>query len=207
MQSKKQLITLGDDGELALKGADGSLQKLSNWKTGTAQSFVYLVIDCSGSMTGNKITKAKKGSLDFAVTAFSDGYFVGLISFSDSALHLCSPVNSSKELGIGVDRLTIQGGTNMTPAIEEATRRLNEKKDVLRAMVIVTDGLTINPQSALASAEKAKRSGISILTIGTDDADFGFLSKLASGTDLTKKVSNAYLEEAISSVARLLPRG
>lgn len=206
MQSKRQLITLGQDGELALKSSDGTVQKVPDWNVQTNQSFVYLVIDCSGSMTGKKIAQAKKGSLDFAETAFSDGYAVGLISFSDTASHLCSPMNNIKELTIGVNSIQIQGGTNVAPAIEEVISQFTQKTNSLRAMVIVTDGQTINPQSALKVAEKAKQLGISILTIGTDDADFDFLSKLASDTNLAEKVSNNYLQEAISDVAKMLPR-
>lgn len=207
MQSKRQLITLGQDGELALKSPDGTLQKMPDWNLQTNQSLVYLVIDCSGSMSGSKLEQAKKGSLDFAKTAFSDGYSVGLISFSDKTFHICSPINNLSELTMGINRLKVQGGTNMAPAIEEVISQFKQKTDALRAMVIVTDGLTINPQSVLQVAEKAKRSGISILTIGTDDADFSFLSKLASDTNLAKKVENNYLEEAISHVAKMLPRG
>jgi len=116
-------------------------------------------------------------------------------------------MNNLKELTLGVNRLKIQGGTNMTPAIEEVILQFEQKRNALRAMVIVTDGQTSNPQSALRVAEKAKRLGISILTIGTDDADFTFLSQLASDTNLAKKVSNDSLEEAISEVAKMLPRG
>jgi Mg-chelatase subunit ChlD len=207
MQPKKQLITLGQDGELALKAPNGTIQKMPDYSLQTNQSFVYLVIDCSGSMAGNKLAKAKKGSLDFATTAFSDGYSVGLISFSDSASHLSSPTNNIKQLTLGVNNLHVSGGTNMTPAIEEVISQFRQKTNALRAMVIITDGLTINPQSALKSAEKAKQLGISILTIGTDDADFKFLSQLASDSNLAKKVSSTYLEVAISDVARMLPRG
>ena len=207
MQSKKQLITLGDDGELALKSSDGSIQQLPDFSIRASQSLVYLVIDCSGSMTGTKITQAKRGSLDFATSAFSEGYSVGLISFSDTASHLCAPMNTRSELSAGVNRIQIQGGTNLTPAIEEVVSRFAQKEDALRAMVIVTDGQTTDPESALRAAEKAKRLGISILTIGTDDADSAFLAKLASDTSLAKKVTSQYLEQTIFQTAKMLPRG
>ena len=74
-------------------------------------------------------------------------------------------------------------------------------------MVIVTDGVTVNPQLASAAAAQAKAQGISILTIGTDDADPNFLAQLASASDLTVNVTSDNLGEAISSAARLLPEG
>lgn len=206
MQTKKQLITLGLDGELALKSPDGSTQKLPTLIKQASASFVYLVIDCSGSMAGRKIEQAKEGALDFAASALSDGYAVGLISFGSNTKHLCSPMTNLEEIAISVNRLRPEGGTNLTPAIEEVIRQLSDNVNALRAMVIVTDGLTTNPTLAIKAADKAKSLGISILTIGTDDADFAFLSQLASDTKLAKKVSSDYLEEAISDAAKMLPK-
>lgn len=207
MQTKKQLITLGSDGELALKSPDGQIQKLPSPDRQAGRAFVYLVIDCSGSMEGNKLEQAKKGSLDFAQTALDRGYEVGLIAFNSRAFHLCPPVIDLTELRVGVNRLQAEDGTDLTPAIEVVIHRLGEKSNALRAMVVVTDGATADPHSALMAADKAKKMGISILTIGTDDTDSDFLSKLASDTDLATKVSSDDLEETISSAAKMLPNG
>ena len=207
MQQKKQIISLGSDGELVLKLSDGEVRRMPSFDVQNNQAFVYLVIDCSGSMEGDKLKQAKKGSLDFAQTAMARGYAVGLISFNSVAFHLCPPATDLKELRIGVNRLQAEDGTNMTPAIEVAINWLRQKDNALRAMVIVTDGATADPQSALKAAHHAKEIGISILTIGTDDADSHFLSQLASDTDLATKVSSDHLEETISSAAKMLPSG
>ncbi len=205
MQSK-QLITLGEDGELALQLPNGSVQALSAWEL-RSQCYVYLVIDCSGSMAGNKLAQAKKGALDFAASAFRDGYAVGLVSFNDDVAHLSAPVTDLDSLTKAVTRLNVQGGTNLAPAINEVIDQFKDKKEATLAMVIVTDGLTNSPHVALSSAENAKRQGITILTIGTDDADATFLSRLASDTKLSKKVGSNYLETALSDVAKMLPSG
>src|SRR3989344_9047152 len=104
MQTKKQLITLGSDGELALKLPGGEVRKLNSREMEVGRAFVYLVIDCSGSMTGHKLEQAKKGSLDFAASALHDGYEVGLISFNSAAFHLCPLVSDLSELANGVNR-------------------------------------------------------------------------------------------------------
>ncbi len=207
MQAKKQLITLGQDGELALKSPDGEVRKLPSPDMQAGRAFVYLVIDCSGSMEGNKLEQAKKGSLDFAQTALNSGYEVGLIAFNSRTFHLCPTVIDLAELQNGVDRLQAEDGTDLTPAIEAVIHRLGKKSNAIRAMVVVTDGATADPNSALMAANKAKKMGISILAIGTDDANSDFLSKLASDTDLATKVSSDDLEETISSAAKMLPSG
>ena len=204
--ASKQLITLGKDGELSFRMPDGSLQTMTDWDA-ESECYVYLVIDCSGSMTGDKIEKAKRGGIDFAKSALADGYSVGVISFSDASSHLLAPIKSTAEITTGINRLYIQGGTNMAPAIEEVMSRFKDKRNATLAMVIVTDGITTNPDLALRAAERAKKMGISILTIGTDDADSTFLSKLASQSELSKHVSSGLLDEAISETAKMLPRG
>ena len=206
MNLKRQLVALGKDGELTFKMPDGSIQSAPEWEIQNTQALVYLVFDCSGSMAGSKIAQAKRGALNFAVTAFSDGYKVGLISFSDMTSHLSSPVDSLQKLAPGIDHLQIQGSTNLAPAIEEVVSRFKGQTEALRTMVIVTDGMTINPEQALRAAENAKMLGITIMTIGTNDADPGFLSRLASQTDLARQVTNTQLEKAITDTARMLPR-
>ena len=52
---------------------------------------VYLVIDCSSSMAGQKISEAKKGALNFTREALTKRYSVGMISFASAATHICEP--------------------------------------------------------------------------------------------------------------------
>ena len=75
-------------------------------------------------------------------------------------------------------------------------------------MVIVTDGMPNgqgDPMSTLKAGEDAKRNGIDIITIGTDDADQEFLKRLASRKDLGVKVQSKHLEKTITDSVRLLP--
>ena len=51
----------------------------------SAQGFVYLAIDCSASMAGQKLLQAREGALDFAEDAQIKGYSVGLVQFESSA--------------------------------------------------------------------------------------------------------------------------
>lgn len=172
--------------------------------------FVYLVVDCSGSMAGgNKLSQAKKGALNFAEDTLTKGYLTGLIQFGSSATHLCEPQRGVSVLHHHLEMMSAEGGTNMVDAIELATTRLKDKKG-FRVMVIVTDGMPTagepDPQTAtLLVAQRAKKKDIDIITIGTDDADRGFLRKLASRTELTVMVSRDHLGRGITSAAKMLP--
>ena len=164
------------------------------------------MIDCSGSMSGGKTDQAKKGALDFAEQALSKRYAVGLISFACRATHICEPREELSQLQRNLSHLKPNGSTNMAAGIELATVKLRGKPGPL-AMVVITDGMPDDQRAALAAAEKAKKSSIDVITVGTDDADRSFLQKLASRNDLVVMVKSGQLGEGITSAARMLPPG
>lgn len=171
---------------------------------------VYLLIDCSSSMSGRtKLQQAKDGAKKFAQDAQRKGYSIGLIKFSSDAVCLFDPKQQKHEFNLNsrIDGMSSSGTTNMTEAIEIAIEKLDFVGS--RAMLIATDGYPDNEDSALNAAQEAKSMGIEILTIGTDDADIRFLRRLATSTELANKVPAAQFENAISSMAdRLaLPSG
>ena len=187
--------------------------------------WVYLLVDCSGSMAGDKMEQAKKGAAGFAKDAIAKGYSAGLIEFYGIANHLCEPTKDVAVLQPYIDGLEAKKaskaqaflaafrrgvyGTNVSEAIRIAQDRLNELKG-LKAIVLVTDGQANgpgDPDASLKRGESAKKDGIDIITIGTDDADQDFLKKLASRTELGMKVARDQLQQAIVSSANLLPGG
>jgi len=167
--------------------------------------FVYLAVDCSGSMSGDKLSQAKSGAINFAKDALEKGYLTGLIQFESSAAHLCEPTKEISVLEKYLKQIGAGGSTNMAEAIQIAHQRLGKKKG-LRVMVIATDGMPDSKGKALDKAQQAKKEGIEIITIGTDDADRNFLKKLASRTDLGVKVAREQFGESITSAAKMLPQ-
>jgi molecular chaperone DnaK len=164
---------------------------------------VYILLDCSGSMKGKKIDQAKSGVINFARDAFKKSYLVGFIKFSDGAEHLCEPTRDINILQNSLKDIRADGSTNMTDAIKIAHSKLKNLPGT-RAMVIATDGMPDNPKNSLLAAEHAKKDGIEILTIGTDDANKEFLEKLASRTELSAKVESDKFAQAISNAYLLL---
>ena len=167
-------------------------------------SHVYLIIDTSGSMANEKLEQAKLGILDFARDAFRKEYDVGLISFDTTARHVCEPTCDLGVLKKCLSGLNAAGTTNMSAAIRLAHEHFNASKGT-RVMVVATDGLPDNAREALNEAARAKEDSIDIITIGTDDADQDFLKKLASRSELGKKVARAVFSQAISEASSLLP--
>jgi len=167
-------------------------------------AYVYLVIDTSGSMVGDKLEQVKKGVIDFAKDAFRKEYAVGLISFNTSAKHICEPTYDIALLKDRIREMHATGSTNMAAAIKMVHQHLG-KADNTRVIVIATDGLPDNANDALFEGTKAKEDKIDIITIGTDDANQEFLKRLATRADLGKKVTREVFSQAISSASNLLP--
>jgi len=175
------------------------------FETPTA-GFVYLVIDCSISMSGDKLNQAKKGAIDFAKDALDKGYLTGLIQFEKTATHLCKPVKEIHILEQCIKNIYIGESTNMADAIRIARQHLLYDKKAPRVMVIATDGVPNSKEETLYEAGQAKKEGISIITIGTDDADSDFLKKLATQTNLGVKVAKEQFGESITAAAKILPQ-
>lgn len=171
---------------------------------GKSTGTIYLLLDCSSSMKGKKLEKAKGGSIEFAQDAKEKGYRVGLIKFSSKAKLICEPLYELVSLREKTERIKARGLTNMTAGIEMANDKLL-KRNGMRVMYIVTDGMPNNKKAALSLANSAKKNGIKIMTLGTDGADRNFLRKLATKTKLSVKVSNEIYDKGIASMTKMLP--
>jgi len=168
------------------------------------QAYVYLAIDCSGSMQGNKLEQAKHGILRFADEALKNGYRVGLISFDTEARIICDPVSDIQILTSGVRAMRVGGSTNMVKAIKLAHDNLKGLEGT-RVIVFATDGMPDNVNAAIKAAQSAKDNGIDFIAIGTDDANQSFLGNLATRQDLAARVSRDMFAHAIASASNLLP--
>ena len=171
--------------------------------------YVYLLVDCSASMEGDKLKQAKKGALNFAKDALGKGYLTGLIRFDSSPKLICEPFKDVSNLEKRLVGLEIGDTTHMAKAINLAHELLREIPGT-RVMVVVTDGMPNGPGDPIASldaGQNAKRNGIDIIAIGTDDADQEFLKRLASRAELGIKVPSKQLEKTITSSAKMLPPG
>jgi molecular chaperone DnaK len=196
----RKILGLGQDGKLVLRLPGGKTETIPERILARA----LLLIDCSSSMSGPKLAQAIGGAIAFSEDAVHKNYSVGLITFASDANLICHPEASFSELVSGVERLAASGSTNMTDAIEKATAEFVRHPGV-KAMVIVTDGVPDNPETALTAAKQAKESGIDIIVIGTADADQGFLQKIATRSDLAVKVSSDNLQSGIAWAVKMLP--
>lgn len=196
----KRLLGLSDEGRLVVKLPGGVEEPIPTRR----QAYAFLLMDCSDSMGGSKLSEAKQGASAFALDAQKKHYLVGLITFATDAELLCKPNEPPATLDSVISALETDGSTNMADAIELAKEELMSFAGV-RAIVIATDGMPDDKVATLRAADEAKASGIDIIAIGTGDADQEFLARVASRSDLAVMVQAAQLKAGIGAAVNLLP--
>lgn len=172
----------------------------------TQKGVIYAVIDVSGSMAGNPLDQARRGFVDFARDAINSRYEVGLIAFGDNAEEVSRSTKDLPTLTRAAQNLAIKGTTNMAAGIELATTRLDSVRHE-RVIFLVTDGAPKDHAATFKAAELAKRSGIDIMTLGTEGADHAFLKQIASREALAQRATVATLQIGMASSAKLLLGG
>lgn len=162
---------------------------LGSVATARAPLDVALVIDTSGSMSGDKIENARLAARSF-IDGLSDGDIVSLYAFSDSVRELAgpTPVTASTRAALldAVGRLYASGGTNLYDGLrvgQAATDRAPPTHPVRRIVVISDGRANIGPSSAGEFGDLAARStenGTQMTAIGVGlDYDENTLGALA----------------------------
>jgi Mg-chelatase subunit ChlD len=169
------------------------------------RSSVFFLLDCSGSMgSSNKFQFAKNGGIEYAIDANSKGYNIGLIAFGSDAKKVLDLQDNDENFKNKILKLELDGSTNVTDAIRMAREALSLNKGE-RIIFIVTDGFPDNASSAIREAQEAAKSGIAIMTLGTDDADLNFLNSIATRKEFSRKVAREDLQRGIKAMSKLLP--
>lgn len=143
---------------------------------------VMLVLDNSGSMAGNKLTKAKAAACTFADEVMSitaNEVKLGLVNFETNA-KLCSTLGSNKDtVKNAINGLRDGGGTNMSEGIKIATNEFSKSSAPNKLMIVLGDGYPNSSSATKSAATAAKNAGIKIVTIGYE-CNENLLKEIAS---------------------------
>ena len=160
---------------------------------------VMLMIDTSGSMSGDRMTQAKSAAKEFVRQFNLDFTYISVASFSDSTRFHCEKENKLNTILSAVDRVTVCDtgvGNSETPI---TTNYKSFSYDRQKVIVILTDGYWSYQSREEESAKDAKSDGIVIYGIGIGDADESFLSNISTGSG--KKVDLSQLTATFKDVA------
>lgn len=149
-----------------------------------------LVMDCSGSMTGDAVAQSR-AALHAVAEALTEDDRIQVLLFGSS----CSPLfrrqlkatsrvrDAMKELAGTLD--SDRGGTNMGQALDRAIEGLVASGQLARrnrAIILVTDG-AVHPGEIEAAQERARKLGIAIFVVAVgSSAGSDVLEPLARAT-------------------------
>ncbi len=141
---------------------------------------MVLVIDRSGSMSGDKMEMAKDAA-KAAVELLSPRDYVGVVAFDHEAFW-------ASEIGLATDKGGVQqrisaiqagGGTNIAPGLELAYAKLSGTPAKLKHVILLTDGVsTPGPFYELTSQMAQERITVSAVAVGSD-SDTKLLEQIA----------------------------
>jgi uncharacterized protein YegL len=131
---------------------------------------VGIVLDRSGSMTGDRIDTAKSGAQNL-VDRLDAGDLSGLVSYSSSARLDQTLTSNHTATSDAIADLTVGGSTATGDAIELSHDDLqaSAREDIFDAMVVLTDGKTNTGADPVTQAQQAKDDGIKVFAIGIGD--------------------------------------
>lgn len=162
----------------------------ASWQYVKKQADVLMLIDVSGSMSGDKIDQAKQAALAFLDKMPAQNR-VGLTTFSDvisDQVPLNSFERNSSDLRSTIQNLEANGDTMLYDAIIQAVGTLSQdqESDRIRAIVLLSDGQDTASQQSLndmvnaINAGRGSRNPILIIPVAYgSDADINALNAVA----------------------------
>lgn len=142
-----------------------------------------VVLDTSGSMSGDKIEQAKNAVLDLIREMHDDDEIAFIRYDSDSnVVQPLARLGSVREtLNASVRAITAGGGTNIPPALSRGLAQLEESgRGRVRRVVLVSDGLDSTRAQAEELARTSAARGVTISSMGIGlDFDESYMGGVA----------------------------
>ncbi|MEX1118098.1 MAG: VWA domain-containing protein [Terrimicrobiaceae bacterium] len=139
-----------------------------------------LVIDRSGSMSGEKMELAKAAAKASADLLGPKDY-ISVVAF-DSEAYPVVPIQSAgntASIAAEIASITEGGGTDIAVGMEEALRQLNGNDDKIKHVIILTDGVS-NEGPFYELTSEMVRGNITASTVGVGEgADMNLLTQIA----------------------------
>ncbi len=139
-----------------------------------------LVIDRSGSMSGEKIQLSKAAAIA-AVRSLGKRDMVSVVAFDSTAVPVCrlQRIDDGARIASSIQRLSAGGGTDMYPAFDQVISDLERAEASVKHIIVLTDGQTPDrPFDALLRRAQAANITVSAVAIG-QDAQIPLLTKIA----------------------------
>jgi len=143
----------------------------SEKKKDTPGLAMMLVIDKSGSMSGDKIQLAKEAAIA-AVELLSDRDYVGVIAFDGEPYVVAELQPASNKGGIiaNIERIEEGGGTAMYEPMVRAHEQLQQVTAALKHCIVLTDGVS-QPGDFQGITQAMQNDQITVSSVGIGQGD------------------------------------
>ncbi|MGJ8723198.1 MAG: VWA domain-containing protein [Roseibacillus sp.] len=141
---------------------------------------MVLVIDKSGSMSGEPIVMARQAARATA-ELLSGRDQIAVIGFDSQPQLICelTPASAQAQIASAIDSLDASGGTDLQPAIVQAREILEGASAKIKHIIAMTDGQT-NPSNLVELSQEMADSGITVSTVALGGGAAGaLLSEMA----------------------------
>ena len=168
-----------------------------------SQIEVILMLDTSGSMSGEPVAEAKRAMHGFVDTLnLEGGAKVAVVDFADKGSWTCRFSSDKHTISRAIDSIAIDGhngwGNAFTPLNHYGTEF--NQKDGTRIVVVLTDGIWLHQDTEINASKRVKADGIIVYAIGFGSADKGFLEQIASEGG-ARKVDLSKLTDTFKDIA------
>jgi len=139
-----------------------------------------LVIDRSGSMSGEKMELAKAAAKASADLLGPKDY-ISVVAFDSEAYPVVpiQPAGNTAGIAAEIASITEGGGTDIAVGMEEALRQLNSNEAKIKHVIILTDGVS-NEGPFYELTSEMVRGNITASTVGVGEgADMDLLTQIA----------------------------
>lgn len=178
------------------------LEEPTTPKGGTS---ISLVIDCSGSMNGEKLAEVKQAALEFVKSQQLESTKVGVISFSSFAQVETAMTDDPRVIGNAISQLYAEGGTNITAGLNTSATQFNRETTNDYALIF-TDGMPNSIENSIAAAKNLRRNA-TLLAIATNDAETWFLQELTGDPDLVIRATAGSFDESFKQAKDIITSG
>lgn len=180
---------------------------------------VMICVDVSGSMYGEGFEAAEKAATAFLDSVEGSGVHVGVMYFGSNAKVCCDPtmdydkvslLTSNSDRGFRSHLAFECGAGTDNPLgvyadwLDTKMDRSDAKADIL---LILTDGRWCDADKAIQDAKSLKNDCVTIIGIGTADANLEFLKKISTSDSYAGLFDFSELGTAFSSIGRSISSG
>lgn len=140
-------------------------------------NMICLLLDCSGSMDGEKLQEMKRSAVDFVRGRDLTRDKVAVVGFGSSVNVASGLTDDVSAIVSAIDGLGDGGSTNMASGLQTAAGTLGGGHDS-NSILLFTDGMPDSAPDAIQAADRCLTNKMQLVAVATGDANTQLLTQV-----------------------------